>query len=446
MNDDFLHRLRREPPPEFLDGLKAKLERQSYLGRTRPPRSFLFARGLIVVLLLGGAAFAVTWLLSSSRGEVSQQHRVVAWGPVWGPKRVAPAQKAPGGTNSAVPGIDPGVASRQAPPSSIQSTGPAPAPRYFGLTVVATPGAYPHAQGIVERLRRSFGGLAGAKPALETRADIVNRLCSTADKSGTDLIEMAERLAPEELRNCANNVTELKVGHQAIVAARSKLYGPMELSARTLFLALARQVPVATDPALFIDNPYITWSQIDPALPYDRIHLLGPGIGGVQGKLAAALLLAGCNTYPRIVQLRTTDPAKYEEICLTVRGDGAYEDSEENSTTNAERLEREPTLLGVFSLSGFDSLRDRLAASVIDGVSPSLQTVAAGTYPNSRTLYLYTTQTSYAPKTLFDQFINAYLTSLNVNAYSPGDWGFVPLNDSERADVAAVLHQLHPKQ
>ena len=61
MNDDFLHRMRKAPPPEFLDGLKARIERQSPLARTKAPR-FPFARGLIVGLLLGSAAFAVTSL------------------------------------------------------------------------------------------------------------------------------------------------------------------------------------------------------------------------------------------------------------------------------------------------------------------------------------------------------------------------------------------------
>jgi phosphate transport system substrate-binding protein len=254
------------------------------------------------------------------------------------------------------------------------------------------------------------------------------------------------RISPSELRNCDFIITELKVGHQAVVTARSKLYGSMTLSARALFLALARYVPVPSDPSQFMDNPYTTWNQIDPTLPDDRIHFLGPGVGLVQGKLAAVLLLeVGCNSYPRIADLRTTDLARYDEICQNIRGDGAYEDSAESSATNAERLEREPTLLGVFSLSEFDSLKDRLSESVINGVLPSPEAVAAGTYPNSRTLYLYTKQNSYAPNTLFGMTINAYLAPLTPYANAPGDWGFIPLNDTEHADVEAILHRLHPR-
>src|ERR1700722_4387337 len=57
MNDDFLHRLRKAPPPEFLTGLKARLDRQPKLPQ---PRRSGFGRGLIVGLLVAGVAFAVT--------------------------------------------------------------------------------------------------------------------------------------------------------------------------------------------------------------------------------------------------------------------------------------------------------------------------------------------------------------------------------------------------
>ena len=70
MNDDFLHRLRKTPPPEFLDGLKERLDRQSPLAGERRPRRFPFARGLFIGLLLGSAAFAIT-SLSVNRSPAS---------------------------------------------------------------------------------------------------------------------------------------------------------------------------------------------------------------------------------------------------------------------------------------------------------------------------------------------------------------------------------------
>jgi phosphate transport system substrate-binding protein len=352
---------------------------------------------------------------------------------------------APPGTNTTSPTAT-GRASgsdRAPTPTPLAATQTIGAP-YFSFTVVAPPSTYPHAQAVAQHLGNRVAGL---KVALETGGAAVNRLCSRDYRSSVaDLAELPDRITPAELRNCAVTLTELKVGHQAILTARSSLYGPMNLSARELFLALARQVPVPRDPVLLMDNPYTTWNQIDNTLPDDPIHFLGPGSGSVQGKLTAALLLAGCNTYSWIAELRTTDPARYDEICLSIRADGAYEARGESSVTDAERLEREPTLLAVFTLQEFNSVKDRLAASVINGVLPSPETVAADTYPNSRTLYLYTKQYSYAYNPQVGILINAYLTSLTSypNA-APGDWGFVPLDETEHADADAVVHRLHLK-
>jgi predicted nucleic acid-binding protein len=58
MNDDFLHALRRDPPPEFARELKRRLRRQP----ERSPRSS-FVRTLIAMFLIGGVAMAAAVLL-----------------------------------------------------------------------------------------------------------------------------------------------------------------------------------------------------------------------------------------------------------------------------------------------------------------------------------------------------------------------------------------------
>lgn len=472
MNDDFLHRLRKAPPPAFLDGLKARLDRQSLLAGTRA-RRFPFSRGLVIGLLLGGSAFAITSLSvnrtpasfgdflkapaqllarmsGSSQGADSEQHRGAPLAPAWLPKHVVPLSQEETDANS-TPSSAAAIAN---PPSSTATDQPptgarvpatqsaSSSPRYVGFTVAAPPGTYPHAQTVAARLGRGIGGM---KVSLDTGGTSVSSLCSPDDKSGSpDLAELSHRVTPTELRNCGAVITELKIGHQAIVIARSRLYGAMKLSARDLFLALARQVPLPTDRVLYMDNPYTTWNQIDDTLPEDPIHLLGPGLGWVQGRLAAALLLeAGCNTYPWIADLRVTNPARYEEICTNVRGDGAYEVSTGGFAAYTERLAREPTVLGVLTLSEFDGWQDKLAASVIDGVEPTSETIAAATYPASRTLYLYTKQYYYTPGNLFGMLMNAYLAPLTPYDNAPGDWGFVPLDAAERADVKTILQGLH---
>jgi phosphate transport system substrate-binding protein len=475
MNDDFLHRPRKAPPPEFLDGLKARLDRQSPLARTRA-RRFPFSRGLIVGVLLGSAAFAITSLSvnraptslaaffkapaqllarlggGSSPSEDSQHHRPAPLGPVWLPKHAAPASQ--GESNDNPPASGTAVIVNSPPSATATAGAPAtdtrlpatqsasPASRYVGFTVAVPPGTYPHAQAVVERLSKSYA----VKLSLDLGGTAVSSLCSTDYKGGnTNLVELSRRVTPTELRNCDVVIKELKVGHQAIVLARSGLYGPMQLSARDLFLALARQVPVPTDPTVLMDNPYTTWNEINGTLPYDRIHILGPGLGLVQEKLAAALLLeAGCNTYPWIADLRVTDPARYDEICTSVRSDDAYEGSAESTVAYTEHLVREPTVLGILTLSDFEWSKDKLDASVIDGAAPSPYTIADATYPAARTLYLYTNQNYYTANSVFGVLLNLYLTPFSQYDSAPGTWGFVPLDTVEHADTDEALKRLRP--
>src|SRR5437868_14769717 len=60
MNDDFLHRIRVEPPPRFMASLKARLDTQLTPATPAPRRSML--RVLVLGLLFGGSVFAISLL------------------------------------------------------------------------------------------------------------------------------------------------------------------------------------------------------------------------------------------------------------------------------------------------------------------------------------------------------------------------------------------------
>ncbi|MDB6012281.1 MAG: putative phosphate binding protein [Gammaproteobacteria bacterium] len=458
MNDDFLHRLRKEPPPGFLTELKDKLDRQSAPAR---PRRLSFSRGLAVGLLLATTAFAVTSLSinsapkslhaflaapvefvarmsgSPSPSEDRQHHGRAPLGPAWLPTHVAPQSEGdaleaepPPASGTAV-AVSPVAGEAKSP--SIQ---PAAVPTgYETLNVIAAASLYPHAQTIADHVGKYVGQM---RVSLEKNGTALNSLCNPDPKGNPSVAELYHRVTPAELRTCPLKLTEVAVGHQAIVLARGRLYGPLRLSARALFLALARQVPVPTDPALLLDNPNTTWNQVDGALPYDRIHVFGPELSWVQGKLAAALLLeAGCNTYPWLADLRTSDPARYDEICKTVRNDGVYESSAEGGWAFSDNLVRDPTTLGIYTLSEFERSQDKVVANLIDGAEPSAETIVAGTYPASRTLYLYVNR-RYWGSSLFDRVLTNYLLPINLYGNEPAVWGFVALNPAERAAVQAT--------
>ena len=68
MNDEFLHALRRDPPPAFARELKRRLDRV----HARRGARFTFERALLAMLLVGGVAMAAVLLLRN-RDEVTRE-------------------------------------------------------------------------------------------------------------------------------------------------------------------------------------------------------------------------------------------------------------------------------------------------------------------------------------------------------------------------------------
>ena len=470
MNDDFLHRIRKTPPPEFLAGLKDKLDQQPMA--PPPRRRWTFTRGLLAGLLLGGAAYALTAvsltggrpgslrtfvsapvqflarLMPGGSEQNSQQeenqHRAVPLGPVWLPNHPVtsaglpdvPTQPASltaqGGGNHGGAGS---VASRSGSVGGGTSTVP---PASLTARVVAWFTSYPLALSAADHLRSYQIGVERAKP--EDAGETFDRLCSESPAS-IDVVQLARRPTAEELSRCthysAGRLVEVKYGYQAVALARARLYGPLRLTAHDLFLALAQRVPDPTHPGKLLDNPYTTWNQVDPALPYDPIEVIGPDTNTSRGQIAIVLLLrAGCNSYPWIAALRDSAPDQYDRICGHVRKDGVYVVSPSSDWAYSDLLETNPTALGVFSLGELSRYRDALVLNPVDGVEPNETTLAAGTYPAGETLYLYANKKRMLYNQAFQNLARFLLGPKYLLDNDQGFWAFVRLDD---ADLKASL-------
>ena len=102
-------------------------------------------------------------------------------------------------------------------------------------------------------------------------------LCAVGNSIDTVVVD--RRMLPEELDACRRSnkhIAEVKFGYEAIVLARSNLYDAPKLSTRSIFLALAREIPNPSHPEELIKNPNVTWDQVDSALPSERIDVTGP--------------------------------------------------------------------------------------------------------------------------------------------------------------------------
>ena len=265
--------------------------------------------------------------------------------------------------------------------------------------------------------------------------------CGGLGVAHADVANASRRIKRSEVELCASNgvndITEVKVGFDGIAIANSRAADRLELTLRQLFLALAKDVPVDEEGAELAPNPYTKWSEIDPALPDIAIEVLGPPpTSGTRDAFAELALEGGCKTFPALKALKGEDKSRYKAICHAIREDGGYVEAGENDVLIVQKLVANPNAFGVFGFSFLDQSADSVQGSLIDGVAPTFESISDGSYPVSRSLYIYvkTAHAGVIPGML--EFVDEFTgeRAVGPDGYL-ADKGLIPLPDDERAAV-----------
>jgi phosphate transport system substrate-binding protein len=100
-------------------------------------------------------------------------------------------------------------------------------------------------------------------------------------------------------------------------------------------------------------------------------------------------------------------------------------------------VSRDENALGYFGMAYYLENQDRLASVAINGVTPTVDHVADGTYaPLSRPIFLYVKQSSLESRPEVREFVEFMLE--NAPELVP-DTGYVPLAESRYADIMAEV-------
>jgi len=265
-----------------------------------------------------------------------------------------------------------------------------------------------------------------------------------------DITNSSRRIKKSELetamKNGVKDVIEVKIGYDGIVVANSKKAASFKLSRKDLFLALAAQVPNPDGSETLVKNPYATWSQVNPALPNIAIEVLGPPpTSGTRDAFVELAMEGGAGHFGFIKAMKKTDGKMYKSVCHTVREDGAYIEAGENDNLIVQKLDANPNALGIFGFSFLDQNTDKLQGSLIDGIAPTFDAIADGSYPVSRSLYFYVKKahvdTIPGMKAFLKEFTSekawgdeGYLT----------DKGLIPMPAAERKKFRNAVENLIP--
>jgi phosphate transport system substrate-binding protein len=261
------------------------------------------------------------------------------------------------------------------------------------ITIVGSSTVYPFTTTVAEQFGRA-GKFKTPKVESTGTGGGIKLFCNGVGPQFPDIANASRRIRPAELATCAKNgvkdVVEVKVGYDGIVIAENKAGSSMNLTRKDVYLALAKNVPDPANPNSLIPNPYTTWKDVNKSLPSTKIEVLGPPpTSGTRDSFVELYMEAGCRNYAWLDALRTQDEPRFKRACDTVREDGAYVEAGENDNLIVQKLNANPNAVGIFGYSFLEENLDKLRGAVVDGVTPTYESIASGKYPASRPLFIY---------------------------------------------------------
>jgi phosphate transport system substrate-binding protein len=240
-------------------------------------------------------------------------------------------------------------------------------------------------------------------------------------------------------------IVEVKIGYDGIVLANSKKAKPMKLSRKDIFLALAKEVPDPKGGETLVANPYRTWKDVNPSLPDKKIEVLGPPpTSGTRDAFVELAMESGAKKFGWLAALRKQDKKRFKGIAHTIREDGAYIEAGENDNLIVQKLDANPSALGIFGFSFLDQNTDKIQGSFVDGVQPTFEAIAAGVYPVSRPLFFYVKKAHIGVIPGMEGYLTEFTSE---KAWGPdgylADKGMIPMPDTERYKYRADVANLH---
>jgi len=317
------------------------------------------------------------------------------------------------------------------------------------INVVGSSTVYPFSTVVAE----TFGNKTGIKvPKIESTGSGggMKLFCKGLGTSHPDITNASRRIKKNEFNKCKENgidVVEIKVGYDGIVIANSKKAKLLNLTKRQIFLALAKQVPEGNkEGGSLVDNPNKKWSDIDPNLPNKKIEVLGPPpTSGTRDAFNELAIEGGCKTFPKLKAIKKQDKKKYKAICRAVREDGAFIEAGENDNLIVQKLVENESAFGVFGFSFLIENEDKIQGSTVDGIAPTMETIADKSYGVSRPLYFYVKLAHVDVIPGIREFLAEYTSD---DSWGPGGYleerGMIPMPENEREFFRKNAEELIP--
>ena len=254
------------------------------------------------------------------------------------------------------------------------------------IRIVGSSTVYPFATAAGEKFAEATGNKVPKIDSTGTGGGF-ERFCQGVGGDTPDIANASRRIKKKEFDSCAANgvkdIVEIQIGIDGIALGEAARGPGFKLTEEDVYKALAA-------------NPYgkpntaKTWKDVNPALPAVGISVFGPpSTSGTYDAFKELIMGKGCDADPAMKALKDSDKEKHEAVCTGLRGAPFYVEQGENDNLIISKLDKNPSSLGIFGFSYLDANKDKIKAVPVQGVSPTYATIADGSYPGSRPLFIY---------------------------------------------------------
>jgi phosphate transport system substrate-binding protein len=304
---------------------------------------------------------------------------------------------------------------------------------------------FPFTTRVAENYAKKTGSKAPKVESLGTGGGI-KLFCGGMGDGFPDIANASRPMKKSEFDACAakgvKDIVQIKIGFDGIVIASDKDGPDYNFKLEHIYLGLAQNVLKG---GKFVPNPYKTWDEIGAGLPGNKILVYGPPpTSGTRDAFVELAIENGARKFPTADELRSNNEKKFKELVDPLRKDG-WVDAGENDNAIVGTLTKTPGSLGVFGYSFLEENGDKVKGMPINGVRPTAHAIADGSYPLSRSLFIYVKKGQIGVTKGLQEFINEYVSDAATGrgGYLQ-DRGLIPLPAGQHDAQKQVAANLPP--
>ena len=316
------------------------------------------------------------------------------------------------------------------------------------ISIVGSSTVYPFTTIVAEK----FGQQGNPAPIVESTGSGggMKLFCAGIGLEHPDITNASRAMKDKEEATCNKNgvaFTEFVVGNDGLAFSNSNEASSFSISIAHIAAALAKELPGGgINPISNIsENKLMTWDQVDTfvasttgtakiGLPVQPISIMvPPPTSGTRDAMGSLFMKNGWKK----LGLYSGDTKSGYKV---LREDGAAIEMGENDNLIVEKLAADPVAFGVFGYSFFDTNRDKIQASVIDGVELNFDNIASYKYPGARPLFFYVKNDHISVIPGMMEFMEEFVSekAMSIDGYLfPA--GLVPLSDEDFAKQQDAL-------